>query len=138
MRVSQDTFSGGFVIRAYAPGSITIVSMSVIDGDDAESAETASETLSRSCALSSEQLLRDWPPQSFTDLSHEHFSALLALEPELVLFGSGEVFRFPAPELTAALSARGIGVEAMDTGAACRTFNVLAAEGRRVVAALLI
>ncbi len=136
MRVSQDTLGSGFVIRAYAPGAITIVSIG--ESSEADAGAAATEVLTRSCAMSSDRLLRDWPPQQFADLAPEHFAALLELEPELVLFGSGGQFRFPAPELIAPLCRRGIGVEVMDTGAACRTYNVLAAEGRRVVAALLL
>ena len=62
---------------------------------------------------------------------------LLTFQPELVLFGSGERIRFPAPLLLKGLFSQGIGVETMDNGAACRTFNVLAGEGRRVLMALL-
>ena len=70
--------------------------------------------------------------------ANEDFSALLSWRPELVVFGSGLSFRLPHPRLTRALPEAGIGFEAMDTRAACRTFNVLAAEGRRVLAAILI
>ena len=68
----------------------------------------------------------------------QHEGAVLALEPELVVFGSGERLRFAAPALLRGLIERRIGVETMDTAAACRTFNVLAGEGRCVVAALLL
>ena len=63
---------------------------------------------------------------------------MLALEPEIVVLGSGTRQRFPELQLLAALLSRGIGCEVMDTGAACRTYNVLASEDRRVVAALLL
>jgi uncharacterized protein len=79
-----------------------------------------------------------WPVHAFDALTPELFSMLLPLEPELVVFGSGERLRFPHPRLTAALAAKRIGVEAMDFKAACRTYNILMAEGRRVAAALLI
>ena len=79
-----------------------------------------------------------WDATSVEALVAEHFDALLALEPELVIFGSGSRLRFPSPALLAKLFERRIGVETMDTAAACRTFNVLAGEGRRVVAALLV
>ncbi|MCD5363003.1 Mth938-like domain-containing protein [Chromobacterium aquaticum] len=78
-----------------------------------------------------------WPVAAFEELQESHFSALLALQPEVVLFGSGKHLRFCHPRLSAALTAAGIGVETMDTQAACRTFNILLAEDRRVVAALL-
>jgi uncharacterized protein len=79
-----------------------------------------------------------WPVSSFEALESEHFEMVLAREPELVVFGSGSRLRFPHPRLTAALLARRIGVESMDFMAACRTYNILMAEGRRVAAALLI
>ena len=78
-----------------------------------------------------------WPVNAFEDLTAEHFEAILALEPEVVILGSGPKLRFPKPALWRALIDRGVGFEAMDTAAACRTYNVLASEGRRVTAALL-
>ncbi|HEX6018115.1 MAG TPA: Mth938-like domain-containing protein [Burkholderiaceae bacterium] len=82
--------------------------------------------------------VRPWGPAHFDDLSQAHFDVLLQREPELVIFGSGERLRFPKPELLRTLIERRVGVETMDTAAACRTFNVLANEGRNVVAALLL
>ena len=71
-------------------------------------------------------------------LSESDFAALAALTPEVALFGSGATMRFPHPRLTRALTEARIGLEVMDTPAACRTYNILAAEGRRVAAAILI
>jgi len=79
-----------------------------------------------------------WDCADFSRLGAAHFERVLALAPELVIFGSGARLRFPPASLLRPLIARGIGVETMDTAAACRTYNVLAAEGREVVAALLI
>jgi uncharacterized protein len=79
-----------------------------------------------------------WPVASFDQLSAEHFAMLVDSAPEVVVFGSGEKLRFPHPRLTAALTAKRIGVETMDFKAACRTYNILMAEGRKVAAALLI
>lgn len=79
-----------------------------------------------------------WTAAGFETLRQADFDALLALRPEIVLFGSGSRLRFPNPALLRELIARRVGVESMDTAAACRTYNVLAAEGRNVVAALLI
>jgi uncharacterized protein len=79
-----------------------------------------------------------WDVSSFDSLAAANFEKLLELDPQVVLFGSGERLRFPHSELTRALIARHIGVEVMDTKAACRTYNILATEGRKVVAALLI
>ena len=78
-----------------------------------------------------------WPADAFAALTEAHFEALAALAPELVIFGSGARIRFPRPALLESLLARRIGVETMDTAAACRTYNILLAEGRSVVAALL-
>jgi uncharacterized protein len=79
-----------------------------------------------------------WPIARLAELSADHFEQLLSLDPELVIFGSGARLRFVTPALLRPLIERGIGVETMDTVAACRTFNVLASEGRAVAAALLI
>ena len=78
-----------------------------------------------------------WGVASFEALSDGHFEALAELAPELVILGSGSRLRFPKPALRRPLMARRIGFETMDTAAACRTYNVLLAEGRAVVAALL-
>ena len=78
-----------------------------------------------------------WDAPSFESLSADHFARIASLKPELVIFGSGARLRFPAPALLRPLIDAGIGVETMDTAAACRTYNVLLAEGRSVVAGLL-
>jgi uncharacterized protein len=75
---------------------------------------------------------------SFEQLGPEHFEMLAGLQVEVVIFGSGDRIRFPRPAWLAALSARRIGVETMDTPAACRTYNILAQEGRDVAVALLL
>jgi uncharacterized protein len=79
-----------------------------------------------------------WTCPGFDTLRPEHFDMFIELQPELVLFGSGERIRFPHPGCLQGLYAKRIGVETMDTQAACRTFNFLAGEGRRVIAALLV
>ncbi len=78
-----------------------------------------------------------WPPPDFEALTEQDFERLIDLGPELIVFGSGARIHFPAPKLLRSLMNRGIGVETMDTPAACRTYNVLRAESRKVVAALL-
>jgi len=78
-----------------------------------------------------------WHATAFEDLGVEHFARLAELRPELVLFGSGTRLRFPPPALLKPLIDARIGIETMDSAAACRTYNVLLAEGRSVVAALL-
>lgn len=81
--------------------------------------------------------VQGWSAADFESLHEDHFVQVLALQPELVIFGSGARLRFAAPALYRALIAARIGLETMDSAAACRTYNVLAAEGRSVVAALL-
>ena len=78
-----------------------------------------------------------WSAQRFEALTAADFEALLARAPELVLLGTGQKQRFPHPRLTASLTAAGIGVDVMNTHAACRTYNILMTEGRKVLAALL-
>jgi uncharacterized protein len=80
----------------------------------------------------------DWPVAKFEDLSAADFRFIATLEAEVVIFGTGPTQRFPRPELARALAASGAGVEIMDSKAACRTYNILAAEGRGVVAAILV
>jgi uncharacterized protein len=82
--------------------------------------------------------VQPWPLDALAALDAGHFDRVLALKPELVIFGSGERLQFVSPALYRCLIAVRIGVETMDTAAACRTFNVLASEGRSVVAALLV
>ena len=109
-------------IRSYGPGEIRI--------DDTR--------LTRSCIVASDALITDWEPQSVEELQPEHLERALELKPEIVLLGSGSRQKFPDPAIWAALMSRKIGFEVMDTGAACRTYNVLVSENRRVVAALFV
>jgi uncharacterized protein len=87
-------------------------------------------------------VLRDqvfpWAPRRFDELSAESFAVLAKLDVDIVLLGTGERQRFPLPQLTAGLRNARIGLEVMDVQAACRTYNILVAEERRVAAALLI
>jgi len=87
--------------------------------------------------LCSVQGPQKWSAHQFESLTQASFDELLPFKPELVIFGSGERIKFPSPRLLQGLITQGIGLETMDNGAACRTFNVLAGEGRHVVMALL-
>ncbi|MBY4898051.1 Mth938-like domain-containing protein [Cupriavidus sp. AU9028] len=82
--------------------------------------------------------VQNWPASRFEDLAPEQFDALAARAPEVVLLGTGDKLRFPHPRLTAGLTRQRIGIESMDMQAACRTYNILMAEGRRVAAVLLL
>jgi len=79
-----------------------------------------------------------WNAADFDALRAEDFAPLAALDLEVLLLGTGKTLRFPAPHLTRALVEARVGLEVMDARAACRTYNILAAEGRRVAAALLL
>lgn len=88
--------------------------------------------------VSADRIITGWSPRPITELQIEDFAAALELEPEVILFGTGTTHRFAGNRLVTAIMSRGIGFEVMATRAACRTYNVLTAEDRRVVAALLL
>ena len=96
------------------------------------------QRIEHSVVFSSKGRMQPWSCQRFEHLTSRDFECLVEDGCELVLFGSGPRIRFPRPEWIAPLIARRIGLETMDMGAACRTYNVLAAEGRHVVAAILV
>lgn len=91
-----------------------------------------------SLVVSGARLVTDWPATSLASLSADHLAAIVELKPEILLLGTGATFSFPDPALLAPLYKAGIGVEVMDTPAACRTYNILLGEGRNVVAALIV
>lgn len=96
------------------------------------------QKITSSVVLGSRGERLDWACKRFEDLQASHFAQLAELNAELVIFGSGQRLRFPKPSWLQPLVEKQIGLETMDTPAACRTFNVLASEGRHVIAALLI
>ena len=96
------------------------------------------EKITRSVIISSSGARIDWPLERFEDLGAAHFEQLARVEAEVVIFGSGSRIRFPNAAWLRPLIARRIGVETMDTAAACRTYNILAQEGRSVAVALLL
>jgi uncharacterized protein len=105
---------------------------------DGSHARVNERELRRSFVLAPDRLLEDWRPRAVAELEAADMDALLALEPALVLLGSGATLRFPAQAVLAACLVRGVGIEVMDNAAAARTFNLLAGEGRRVVAGFLL
>ena len=113
-------------ILGYGPGWIGLGSNGV------------AEKVERSIVIGSRGEKFDWNCASFENLTEEHFTQLAASQPELVIFGSGARLRFAPPASMRGLMQKRIGIETMDTLAACRTYNILAGEGRRVIAALLI
>ena len=80
----------------------------------------------------------DWSVEDFDALGAEHFDYFLLLKPDVLLLGTGTKQRFPSPHLYRSLTEAGVGVECMDTAAACRTYNILVVEDRKVVAAILL
>jgi uncharacterized protein len=96
------------------------------------------QTLAESFLLTPNQLVTGWRPTAADALEPADMQAVLALEPAVVLLGTGARQRFPSAAVMAAVLSRGVGIEVMDSAAAARTFNVLAAEGRKVVAAFLL
>ncbi|WP_116813695.1 Mth938-like domain-containing protein [Steroidobacter cummioxidans] len=122
MKLTDEKIAGINLIRSYAPGEVRI-----------------GETVIRgSCLVKADQIISDWRPRSVAELSLDDLQPVLALQPEVIVIGSGEKQEFPSPEVLGAVMSRGIGCEVMATGAACRTYNILASEGRTVVAALLL
>ena len=109
-------------VTAYGPGWVAI----------------QGEKITHSVLITSDGLRLDWNCQTFEDLGPQHFAQFAELDVELVIFGSGERLRFPRAEWQVGLMQRRLGLETMDTQAACRTYNILAGEGRKVAAALLI
>jgi Uncharacterized conserved protein len=122
MKLHLDKPTASNIIHGYAPGEVKI----------------NDEVITRSLVVMPEQLIRDWPPQQMEELSETHLEVVAALEPEVVLLGTGKRLTFPPAKFTAFFLARGIGLEVMDTAAACRTYNILMAEDRKVAAALLM
>jgi len=121
MKLNQEIGSG-YRIRSYEPGRVRI-------NDD---------IFEHSVIVSPDRLVSDWAPQALAELEEEHLQAILDLEPEVVILGTGVVQQFPARTILQRVLKTGIGIEVMESGAACRTYNVLMAEDRRVVAALFL
>ncbi len=111
-----------YIIRSYDPGEVVVNEY----------------RYTSSVIVSPKQVIGDWPPQSFEELTPGHITALAELKPQLVVLGTGPVQRFPDPALYAGLIEQGIGIEVMTTSAACRTYNILVGEGRKVAAALIL
>ena len=91
-----------------------------------------------SLVVSGDRLVIDWPASSVDALGADHLAAILELKPEIAILGTGATFRFPEPARLGPLHNARVGLEVMDTQAACRTYNILLAEGRGVVAALIL
>lgn len=122
MKLHQDSNAAANTVTGYGPGYVEI---NLVRHEHSVVVRPQGEILA-------------WPVDAFEQLEPEHFAALLDPLPEVVLFGSGTRLRFLHPRLIAPLGARRVGIETMDFQAACRTYNILMAEGRQVAAALLL
>ena len=109
-----------------------------VTGYDDSGVEINAEHFDFSLIVMPETPPRPWPVANFEALTAEHFEAIEADQPDVVILGTGARQRFVHPRLVASLSARRIGVECMDSQAACRTYNILMGEGRKVTLALII
>ena len=121
MRFTQDSSSGTHIIRSYGDGGFRIDDQSIRGG----------------VIVSATAILVEPEMRGLADLTPSHVARVLAMNPEVVLFGTGARQQFPAPTFGARFLGMHVGFEVMDSGAACRTFNVLVAEQRRAVAILL-
>jgi uncharacterized protein len=122
MKLHLANAEGNNLINGYGPGWVQI----------------GERRYEQSLIVLPQQLVTDWPVTGFDALAVEHFAAIAELKPEIVLLGTGATHRFAHPRLWQGLADIGLGLECMDTGAACRTYNILMAEGRNVAAALII
>ena len=133
MELSLDYNTSRYSIHSYNVGEVVV----------------NDKRLTRSLIIMPERLLHDWVPQTIDQLQLEHTRMVTELDPEIILLGTGKSLQFPSAEIISALArahdvdflsghSKQIGVEIMDTAAACRTYNILSAEGRSVAAALFM
>ena len=121
MPLAEDHITSRYSIQGYEPGQITI----------------NDQVHTESLVLSPEQIFTPWLVNSVDDLLPENLSCIFALKPDVILLGTGEKQIFPSIEILGYFAQQGVGVEVMNTGALCRTFNILIAEDRHVVAAVI-
>lgn len=122
MKLTVHTQTSVNLVRAYAPGEVRL----------------HDRRLTQPALLSATRLVDDWHPGDPACMDEAVLEPLLRWEPDVCILGTGARQVFPPPQLIAALAARGVGLEVMDTAAACRTYNVLVTDGRNVAAALVI
>ena len=146
MQVSRDIDLSSYRIHSYGEGEVTVTvprhlhttpeapaDMAVVDDT-----VVRRQALHRSLVIMPDQLITDWPPQSYEELEKHHFDLLADRRLEVLLIGTGSRLRWPSGALLTGLTEAGVGIEVMDTGAACRTYNILMSDQRRVAAALLM
>lgn len=142
MKISLDEDHTRFGVYAYAPGEITIIAPN--DGSNTKDEGTfgnkmlKKETLMQSLIIMPHCLISDWSPRAINELTAEHFEVLMPKPPQILLLGTGITHSWPEHQVLAPLTNMGVAVEVMDTAAACRTYAILASDGRDVGAALLV
>ena len=122
MKFILDDVGDGHAIQRYDKGKVSVSGV----------------VYEQNCIILHERIISEWRPGSFSDLKSADFGILAELKPEIVILGTGEKQHFPHPSLTEPLIQQNIGLEVMSTASACRTYNILMAEGRRVAAALFM
>lgn len=122
MKLSEDTIPGAQVINSYDENSITV----------------NEQNHTHSLIISNFQLIPHWPVNNIQQLSNQTLQTIIELEPEVIIIGTGKTIQFPRPENYSAVINLGIGIEFMDLGAACRTYNILLSENRKIAAGIIL
>ena len=122
MHFSREDCNSELIVRSCDDGQITV----------------GQQSYRRSLILTPERVIPDWRPRRYREITEQDFDIVLSMQPEIILLGTGATLSFPAAKLSATILATGTGFEVMDTAAACRTYNILLSERRKVIAALLI
>ncbi|CAB1275879.1 Mth938-like domain-containing protein [Candidatus Nitrosacidococcus tergens] len=136
----DERINDSYIVKSYGIGYIEIlspISLVLRDGEDEYLQEKRKQIIHHSVILTRDKV-REWTPRTFDELKEGYFEIFLDIDPEVILLGTGNNLFFPPPSLFKKLFDHRIGVEFMNTAAACRTYNILVNENRRVAAALLI
>jgi len=122
MPLTEDNITSRYSISAYSPDGIVV----------------NNQNYRQSLVLSAQTINSPWPVRSISELDESSLQIVLDMNPDVVLLGTGERQQFPEARIFALLGQQGIGLEVMNNGALCRTFNILVAEDRAVVAAIML
>ena len=122
MKFSEEFIEGANLIRSYEKGKIAI----------------NDSIFTRSLIVSTYKLKPDWAPLLCEEIQKEHIDELFEDNPEIVILGTGATLCFPSADILRHVQSKGSSLEVMDSGAACRTFNILVSEGRQVTAGLMM
>ena len=122
MKLSEDYSDGTYIIRSYSDNNV----------------EINNAVYQQSLIISNTKLIADWGVSHIEQMTHKHWSSLIEPGPEVILIGTGKSLVFPPPSSYRPAIEQGIGVEFMDSGAACRTYNILLSEDRFVIAGIIL